>query len=194
MENKGKRRTNRQKTATIKLASNDIGIELQKKYFDEDNNYIDYFLEIGTKPEIFKYNYLYESESIEDLNDNLIPQLICKFPNFDKKNVVVDNGIINQIFPQGFNAVESPFPPDPIFFCLTLDNQLFSMIYTTKFLSCLVIYEDIDKYRKLQNKYVEEDSKFTSALLGAVKPKVYEEKKSDKKFYIPKCLCIVSVH
>ena len=194
MENKGKRRTNRQKTATIKLASNDIGIELQKKYFDEDNNYIDYFLEIGAKPEIFKYNYLYESESIEDLNDNLIPQLICKFPNFDKKNVVVDNGIINQIFPQGFNAVESPFPPDPIFFCLTLDNQLFSMIYTTKFLSCLVIYEDIDKYRKLQNKYVEEDSKFTSALLGAVKPKVYEEKKSDKKIYIPKCLCLVSVH
>ena len=143
MENKIKRRVNRQKTATIKLASNDIGIELQKKYFDEDSNYIDYFLEIGAKPEIFKFNYLYDSDSLDDINDNLVPQVICKFPNFDKKNVVIDNGIINQIFPQGFNVVESQTPPEPFFFCLTLDNQLLSMVYTTKFLACLIIYEDI---------------------------------------------------
>ena len=194
MENKNKRRANRQKTATIKLASNDIGVELQKKYFDEDNNYIDYFLEIGAKPEIFKYTYLYESESIEDINDNLVPQIICKFPNFDKKNVVIDNSIINQIFPQGFNAVESQTPPEPNFFCLTLDNQLFSMIYTTKFLACLIIYEDINNYKKLYDKYLEEDSKFTSALLGAVKPKIGQDKKSTQKYYIPKCLCIASVH
>ena len=194
MENKNKRRANRQKTATIKLASNDIGVELQKKYFDEDNNYIDYFLEIGAKPEIFKYTYLYESESIEDINDNLVPQIICKFPNFDKKNVVIDNSIINQIFPQGFNAVESQTPPEPNFFCLTLDNQLFSMIYTTKFLACLIIYEDINNYKKLYDKYLEEDSKFTSALLGAVKPKNGQDKKSTQKYYIPKCLCITSVH
>ena len=116
MLSKRKRRVNRQKTATIKLASNDIGIELQKKYFDEDSNYIDYFLEIGAKPEIFKFNYLYESDSLDDINDNLVPQVICKFPNFDKKNVVIDNGIINQIFPQGFIAVESQTPPEPIFF------------------------------------------------------------------------------
>ena len=194
MENKVKRRVNRQKTATIKLASNDIGIELQKKYFDEDSNYIDYFLEIGAKPEIFKFNYLYESDSLDDINDNLVPQVICKFPNFDKKNVVIDNGIINQIFPQGFIAVESQTPPEPIFFCLTLDNQLLSMVYTTKFLACLIIYEDICNYRKLYDKYLEEDSKFTSALLGAVKPKNVEDRKTTQKYYIPKCLCLVSVH
>ena len=194
MDNNKKRRGNRQKTATIKLNSNEIGVEIQKKYFDEDNNYIDYFIEIGAKPEIFKYSYLYETDSIEEINDNLIPQIICKFPNFDKKNIVMDNGIITQIFPQGFNAIESQVPPEPNFFCLTLDNQLFSMIYTTKFLSCLIIYEDINKYRELYDKYLEEDSKFTSAVYGAVKQKNVDEKKAGKKYFIPKCLCFASVH
>ena len=191
---KGKRRTGRQKTTTVSLGSKDLGVELQKKYFDEDNNYIDYFLEIGAKPEILKYNYLYDSESIDDINDNLIPQIICKFPNFDKKNIVVESSILNQIFPQGFNAIESSTRPEPYFFCLTLDNQLFSMVYTTKYLACFVIYEDIDNYKKLYDKYQEVDAIFNSAVSDKVKPKTNEEKKSCKKYYIPKCLCLVSVH
>lgn len=85
MDKSKARRGNRLKTTTISLGSKDLAVELQKKFFDEDNNYIDYFMEIGAKPEIFKYNYLYDSSSLEDINDNLIPQIICKFPNFDKK-------------------------------------------------------------------------------------------------------------
>ena len=191
---KNKRRVNRKKTATIKIDSNDLGVELQKKYFYEDNNYIDYFLEIGAKPEIFKYNYLYNSDSIEDINDNLISQIICKFPNFDKKNIVVDGGILNQIFPHGFTVIESNVQPEPNFFCLTLDNQLLSMIYTTKYLACLMIYEDIDKYKELYEKYQKEDSLFTAAVLGEAKQNNKEDKKSNKKYYIPKCLCLASVH
>jgi hypothetical protein len=191
---KNKRRVNRKKTATIKIDSNDLGVELQKKYFYEDNNYIDYFLEIGAKPEIFKYNYLYNSDSIEDINDNLISQIICKFPNFDKKNIVVDGGILNQIFPHGFTVLESNVQPEPNFFCLTLDNQLLSMIYTTKYLACLMIYEDIDKYKELYEKYQKEDSLFTAAVLGEAKQNNKEDKKSNKKYYIPKCLCLASVH
>ena len=195
MDSKSKnRRGNRLKTTTISLGSNDLAVELQRKYFDEDNNYIDYFMEIGAKPEIFKYNYLYDSSSIEDINDNLIPQIICKFPNFDKKSIVVESGILSQIFPHGFNVVESSTRPDPIFYCLTLDNQLFSVIYTTKYLACLTIYEDIDKYKILYDKFQEEDSKFNSYLMGTVKSKNTEEKKNGKKYYIPKCLCLVSVH
>ena len=40
-----------------------------EKLFEDDNNYIDYFLEIGVKPEIFKENFLYTS-SLNDLNQN----------------------------------------------------------------------------------------------------------------------------
>ena len=197
LNSKPKRRTDRQKTRTVSRGSKDLGIELQKKFFfDEDNSYIDYFLEIGAKPEILKYTYLYDSESIEDINDNLIPQIICKFPNFDKKNIVVENSILNQIFPHGFNVVESQTPPEPIFFCLTLDNQLFSMVYTTKYLACLIIYEDIDNYKKLYDKYQEEDSIFNSAIAISedIKPKKLQMKKTLRKYYIPKCLCIASVH
>ena len=194
MDNKSKaRRGNRLKTTTISLGSKDLAVELQKKFFDEDNNYIDYFMEIGAKPEIFKYNYLYDSSSIEDINDNLIPQIICKFPNFDKKNIVVENGILNQIFPHGFNVVESATKPEPVFFCLTLDNQLFSVVYTSKYLACLIIYEDINGYKLLYDKFQEEDSKFNSAVMNAVKHKGVE-KKNKTKYYIPKCLCLVSVH
>lgn len=194
MDSKTKgRRGNRLKTTTISLGSKDLAVELQRKFFDEDNNYIDYFMEIGAKPEIFKYNYLYDSSSIEDINDNLIPQIICKFPNFDKKNIVVENGILNQIFPHGFNVVESATKPEPVFFCLTLDNQLFSVVYTTKYLACLIIYEDINGYKKLYDKFQEEDSKFNAAVMNAMKQKG-AEKKSKTKYYIPKCLCLVSVH
>ena len=194
---KQKRRSDRQKTRTVSFGSKDLGIELEKKFFfDEDNNYIDYFLEIGARPEILKYTYLYDSESIDDINDNLIPQIICKFPSFDKKNIVVENNILNQIFPHGFNAIELPTRPEPKFFCLTLDNQLFSMVYTTKYLSCFIIYEDINNYKLLYDKYQEEDLIFNSALCFSdeIKAKKVEVKKTCKKYYIPKCLCLASVH
>ena len=52
-------------------------------------NFVDYFLTIGVKPEIFLNQWLYDS-SIEELNsiykEKLMPEIINKFPSFEKKN------------------------------------------------------------------------------------------------------------
>ena len=42
-------------------------------------------MEIGVKPDIFKFNFLYEAKTPDEINDNLIPQIICKFPISDKR-------------------------------------------------------------------------------------------------------------
>ena len=61
--------------------------EIEKKYFEEDNNLIDYFVEVGVNPEVFKNNFLYNSDSISDINSNILPQIITKFPKIDKKYI-----------------------------------------------------------------------------------------------------------
>ena len=194
-----KRKAGKPKTTKMLLNSNDVVIELEKKYFEDDNNFIDYFLVIGAKPEIFKCDYLYESNSPDEINDNLIPQIISKFPNFDKKNVVVENSMVNQIFPKGFKIKESETQPEPYFYCLVLDNQLYSAIYTRKYLSCLIIYESIEKYKILNDNHIPEDSEseFLKVIKNVLKSKYKPKKTSNEKYknyYIPKCLCIVSVH
>ena len=187
-----KKRNARLKTATISIGSNELMMELEKKFFENDNNYIDYFMEIGVKPEIFKFNYLYKSASPEDISDNLIPQIISKFPNFDKRNVIVEKTIANQIFPHGFKVIESKKPPEPNFYCLVLDNQLYSAIYTCKYLSCLIIYESISSYKELYDKYKSNDTKFMAILGNAIQNKNTNDNLDN--LYIPKCLCIVSIY
>ena len=81
--------------------------------FDEDNNYIDYFFEIGVNPEIFKQNFLYES-SINELKSKLKPEIISKFPEINKKTIIVNNTeLISQVFPNGLNIIETKEKPDP---------------------------------------------------------------------------------
>ena len=198
---KNKKDRERKKTSTVSLGQNDITVESEKKFFEDDNNYIDYFMEIGVKPDIFKYNFLYESKTPEEVNENLIPQIICKFPISDKRNIVVENVMVNQIFPQGFKILVSEKKPKPDFYCVVLDNQLYSAIYTRKYLACLVIYESIESYKKLNEKYKLEDNKFMIILRSTMKvtrPKEMnissDNNEEIKKWYIPKCLCIVSVH
>ena len=192
MENK-KRKTDKLKIRQVHLKSTQLVSDLEKKYFEDDNNFIDYFMEVGVKPEIFKNSYLYESTTPEEINENLVPQIISKFPNFDKKNVVVENTMIHQIFPQGFKAIESDSQPKPYFYCLVLDNQLYSAIYTRKYLSCLIIYESIGQYKKLNDKFEDREfSKLCRQTTRDVKSNLLIFK--HKKFYIPKCLCIVSLH
>ena len=192
MENK-KRKIDKLKATTVHLKSTQIVSEVEKKYFEDDNNYIDYFMEVGVKPEIFKNSYLYESSTPDEINENLVPQIITKFPNFDKKNVVIENTMIHQIFPQGFKTIEADSQPKPYFYCLVLDNQLYSAIYTRKYLSCLIIYEGIEQYKKLNDKYEDREfSKLCRQTTRDVKSNLLMYK--HKKFYIPKCLCIVSVH
>ena len=186
----------RDRLDTILEVSNESNInisETEKKYFEEDNNFIDYFVEIGVKPEIFKNNSLYNSKTISDINNNLIPQIITKFPKIDKKYIVIENTLIQQIFPHGFNAVDAGTKPDLEFYSIILDNQLYSATYTHKYFACLLIYESIEQYEKLNEKY-----KSTDVLASFMGPKSSEEKidneKKYKNYYIPKCLCIVSVY
>ena len=192
----------KKKTSTVSLSKNEITVESEKKFFEDDNNYIDYFMEIGVKPEIFKYNFLYEAKTKEEISENLIPQILCKFPISDKRNIVVENVMVNQIFPQGFKVIESKTKPKPDFYCVVLDNQLYSAIYTRKYLACLIIYESLEAYSKLNDKFKLEDDKIMIVLRSTMKmsrPKVMSIDQNNnkdiiKKWYIPKCLCIVSVH
>ena len=150
------------------------------KFFDEDNNFIDYFFEVGIKPETFKEEFLYNTSSLEELNKKLIPQIISRFPETNKKTIVINNMNIKQIFPNGFKIIEAKSKPDPDFFAVMTDNQLYSIIYKYKYLSCLVIYESISDYRKLFNKYFNKEENINNDKI--------------KNIYIPKCLCIASVH
>ena len=193
---------NRDRLGTIResLDESNLSIynvsETEKKYFEEDNNFIDYFVEVGVKPEIFKNNYLYTSESIEDINSKIVPQIITKFPKIDKKYIVIESTLIQQIFPHGFNAVEAEAKPDPEFYSIILDNQLYSATYTHKYFACLLIYESIKNYEKLNEKYKTTDIMFKS-IMNAKSSRDKETKYNEKKYenyYIPKCLSIVSVY
>ena len=195
MEESTLNRKSNKKRSTL-THQTDVISDLQKRFFDDDNNYIDYFIEVGVKPEIFKNKALYLSDNPDEINQILIPQIITKFPNFDKKLVVVENSMIQQIFPHGFKLVESNRKPIPNFYCLVLDNQLYSAIYTRKYLACLVIYESIENYKKLYDRYQKEDEKFSSIIniININKISVDTGSERYKNYYIPKCLCLVSVH
>ena len=155
----------------------------QAQNYKEDNNYIDYFIEIGIKPEIFKENFLYESP-INELKSKLKPEIISQFPEINKKSIIVNNNeLINQVFPHGLNIIEIKEKPDPIFFSIMSDNQLYNVNYRYIYISCLIIYESIADYRKLFNLYN-----------NIEKTENEEEKFNFSKIYIPKCLCLISVH
>ena len=124
MEESNVKRKTKQKKLTLSQTQSDVVIGCQKDYFEDDNNFIDYIIEVGVKPEIFRNKILYDLDNIDEINQNLIPQIISKFPNFDKKTVVIENTMIHQIFPQGFKLLESDKKPIPVFYCLILDNQL----------------------------------------------------------------------
>ena len=192
-----RRKVKRFRTQTINIKHNQIISELEKKYFGEDNNFIDYFMEIGVEPNFFKDENIYEIDSAEELTKKLNPKIITKFPNFDKRNILIENSMIQQIFPKGFIAIKSDKKPRAKFYCVVLDNQLYSAVYTNKYLACLVIYEDLDSYKALFDRYklVNENSDFFIRNNSYSGRKTKPDLISDKsKYYIPKCLAIVSVH
>ena len=191
-----RRKKQRFKTTTVSLKQSQIITELEKKYFGEDNNFIDYFMEVGIDPDTFKDSSLYEVESADELSKKLTPKIITKFPNFDKRNIVVETGMIQQIFPQGFKAIESETKPKSQFYCVVLDNQLYSAIYTNKYLACLIVYENISCYKTLFNKhkYVNEKGECLVRNNSYSGRKTMGDLSEGQNFYIPKCLSIVSVH
>ena len=217
-------------------------------------NFVDYFLTIGVKPEIFLNQWLYDS-SIEELNsiykEKLMPEIINKFPSFEKKIIGIDETIIQHCFPLGFKVQEFSYerPPNKIFSIL-LDNNNFSEIHQFKFAICLICYESINDYRKLYEKYhnnasinvtnnknnnlnnsvcLGENGLFTfsdnmsvlsnNTCFNKINNKIinnfsmlstntpfsdftqketnvssFLNNKTYRKYYIPKCICLISIH
>jgi hypothetical protein len=161
-------------------------LEEEKKFFAENNNFIDYFLEIGVKPDIFSNNKITPNSKLYDINSNITPVIISKFPYFEKKSMGIDDSIIKFIFPHGFQAELKAAKPEPYFYSLILDNQFYSSVYSYKYIACLLIYESLNIYKKIYDSYSNDDSKSNN------NSKVPQD--SFKNIYIPKCLCLASVH
>ena len=155
--------------------------EEKNLFFNTNNNYIEYFIEIGIKPQLLFQEEIYKSNSLEEINKKLNPEIISKFPNFDKNSSIIDNIIIKTVFPKGFKCLESKIKPDLEYYSIILDNQLCSTEYIHKYISCLIIYENILNYINLYNKYSCN--------------KINDKTKLDilKQYYVPKCLGIVSL-
>ena len=155
--------------------------EDERKFFSDDNNFIEYFIEIGIKPEIFANNNISPELNLYQINSKLIPEIISKFPHFDKKSMAIDATIIDYIFPNNYTAILSSQNPTPQFYSLILDNQFYSSVYPYKYISCLVIYENLLIYKKLYDTY--SNTKDDNESIDNI-----------KNIYVPKCLCLASVH
>ena len=155
----------------------------QQKFFLSDNNYIEYFFEIGIKPNIFQDTSLTPGLKLEEINSKLFPEIISKFPYFDKKSMTIDSNIIDFIAPKGFKAITSEIKPKEEFYSIMIDNPFHSSDYSYKYIGCLVIYESLDLYKKVYNSYAEDSQKDLNKSLAVF-----------KNIYIPKYLCLASVN
>jgi hypothetical protein len=85
----------------------------EQKFFTGDNNYIEYFFEVGVKPSIFSNANITPDLNLEQINSKIYPEIISKFPYFDKKSMTIDSTIIDFIFPKEYKAIQSKSNPDP---------------------------------------------------------------------------------
>ena len=158
--------------------------EDEKKFYSDDNNYIEYFIEIGITPDIFSKNNINPNSKIMEINTKLNPKIISKFPHFDKQSTAIDSTIVDYVFPNDYKAILSVVYPNPEFYSLILDNQFYSSVYPYKYVACLIIYEPLISYKKLYDTYAKKSSKDNSTI----------SKNTFKNMYVPKCLCLASVH
>lgn len=70
-----------------------------KNELDRGNNFIDYFTVIGINNNLIFSDFLYEND-INFLNssDLLKPEIISKFPPFDKSTIIIDDNLIKVLF------------------------------------------------------------------------------------------------
>ena len=222
-------------------------IKKLKAQLESANNLIDYFLVCGVSPNICKEKYLYDilnKNYIENLKAKLKPTILSKFPDFDLSIDTIDDEIINYCFPKGFIPQNLYNGIAPKSYSIILDNNLFSSEHPQKYLTCLLFYEKVSEYKKLQlfienrnptpGDYLDDDERETlsstiekremglslesfdnsdsretvqnnSSLMTAL----YNMDNDNslhrcnnlktkggklKYFFIPKCLCIVSIH
>jgi len=183
----------------IKNLDDDKEYKKLKEDIDNGINFIDYFLIIGISPEIFFDDQIYEY-SLDELKtkyeDKLKPKIISYFPQFEKKTIAFDDSIISHCFPNGFNIIKSNKMPKTEIFSFILDNNYFNLNYPQKYLSCLICYESINKYKILYDEYKklsnynpndEENEKLT-------KKRNKSHKKDNNKLKIAKTLSALELH
>ena len=136
--------------------TDDKDFEHMKEELDKATNFIDYFLTVGLPPKIFLESWLYELE-VDELNekfkDNWQPKVTSYFPPFEKHTIAFDDSVILHCFPTGFKAIQSPAQPKTKIFSFILDNNYFNLNFPQKYLTCLICYENIAKYKELYDTY-----------------------------------------
>ena len=136
--------------------TDDKDFDHMKEELNKATNFIDYFLTIGLPPKIFLEDWLYQSD-IDELNEKykeyFQPKITSYFPPFEKHTIAFDDSVIIHCFPTGFNAVQSMTQPKTEVFSFILDNNYFNLNFPQKYLTCLICYENINKYRKLYDTY-----------------------------------------
>ena len=191
--------------------TDDKNFERMKEELDKANNFIDYFLVVGLPPKVFMEKWLYQSD-IDKLNDkfkdNFQPKVISSFPNYEKHTIAFDDSVISHCFPNGFKAIMSAKPPKTKVFSFILDNNYFNLNFPQKYLTCLICYENILKYKELYDaykEYMKENNKIEEK--NEIKENFENVNKNINKFdesidnidinqniYIPKCLMIMSLY
>ena len=134
-----------------------------KEVLETGHNLVDHFLVCGIPPSACLQEFLYQikNQNFQEIfKENIKPSIISRFPEFDNSIDSVDDEIINYCFPEGFLPVFSENENlKPKFYTILLDNNLFSIEYPQKYLSCLLFYEKINNYRELRSKIEEEEEK-----------------------------------
>ena len=197
-------------------------VQKLKSQLETTNNLIDYFLICGVPLSTYKEKYLYDIKSpeyFEILKTKLKPKIISKFPDFDISSNTIDEEIINYVFPNGSEPKYSNEQIPPKTYSIILDNNLFSADNPQKYLTCLLFYEPISKYKKLQlnienrkpgprDFYEEEkitkknnknnNNMILNDLYGDTNNDSAKNKNMNQiklnNFYIPKCICLISIH
>ena len=208
----------------MKKLEEDKDYKRLKEGIDKGINFIDYFLVIGISPENFFDDNMYECD-LEELKtkykEKLEPKIISYFPQFDKSTIAFDDSIIPHCFPNGFNIIKSNKTPKPEIFSFILDNNYVNINYPQKYLSCLICYENINKYKILYDEYKKLDkNENEDEKTGKKRNKSQEKKKGEslsaidlqslenqnmslyvtsnvnlnESIYIPKCIMIMSLH
>ena len=130
-------------------------IQKLKTQLESGNNLIDYFLVCGISPSTCLDNKLFnlsndKNENIDNLSEILKPKIITKFPEFDNNNDTIDEEIISYCFPNGFRpSYKDTGDKSEKKFSIILDNNLFSAENPQKYLTCLLFYENLSKYKSL---------------------------------------------
>ena len=179
----------REKNVIPKYEENKNFNQLRQE-LNKASNFIDYFVEIGVDPGIYKKGFLYDvSLSLEELNkkEELNPKIISYFPPFEKETISFDDSIIKHCFPNGFKLIQSNCEPNYEIFSFILDNNYFNLNYPQKFLSCIIFYESISQYKELYNQ---------NLILNNREKEIMNEQTEENKeeIFIPKCLLIMSLY